>query len=138
MYTQVGNLRLLMYTSHDMFDITALWEVLEDVDENKTVRDCFTTLLDCRTRSAQDSALPCFRVIDLKLKLLKQVAALLSVESPSLRNTATMLRNHFMHCAKTIVYLLDVLPKLRNGYFALQKVSVRQVRMLSPPFVYGQ
>jgi hypothetical protein len=133
MYTQVGNLRLSMYTSHDMFDITALWEVLEDVDENKTVRDCFTALLDCRTRSTQDSALPCFRAIDLKLKLLKQVAALLSVESQSLRSTATMRRNHVMHCAKTIVYLLDVLPKLRNGYFALQKVSVRQVRMLNPP-----
>jgi hypothetical protein len=121
-----------MYASHDMFDISVLWEVLEDLDENNTVKDCFTTLLDCRTQSAQDSALPCFRVIDLKLKLLKQVTSLLSVESPSLKSTATVLQNRFVHCAKTIVYLLDVLPKLRNGYFALQKVSVRHLRMLSP------
>lgn len=132
MYTQVHSLRFAMYARHDMFDVSALWEVLEDPDENKILKDYFTALLDYRTPSAHDSALPCFRVIDLKLKLLKQVTALLSVESPSLQSTATARQNHFMHCAKTVVYLLDVLPKLRKGYFALREVSVSTWRMLRP------
>lgn len=124
--SQTRSLQKSIFTSQENIGIDVLWKCLIDPIDDEAMRGCLNTLALVTKSASCDSVLVDFRLIFLKFNLLLHIISL--VANPStIAGETFVTQEQLVHCLNETCFLLDILPTLRTGYFALEAEKVRSL-----------
>jgi len=104
------------------------WECLVDAHDERSLRCFLYSLAERDEVEPGTSTFVTSRVIALKTDLLQHIISLQTACLPPRRACVT--QKHFAHCLRQSCFLLEILPKLRGGYFALHDGTVSSTALL--------
>ena len=116
-------LRDAIFKDENCVSKDVLWECLVDPHDEMCLRSFLLSLAGQSEADPRCSTSVISWVIALKRNLLQHAICLMTTNS--LVNGAGVKKEHFVYCLRQSCFLLEILPKLRGGYFALQDGTVR-------------
>ena len=109
--------------------LEVLWTCVVDPSDDAVVRQFLGSLVNALPTSPDNRNMSAMDVIDLRTNLVNHIISLIgSVPVAAVKTIVD--RRQFVHCLREACYIIDILPKVRSGFFALPEVNVRTQRSL--------